>query len=240
MDEEKETNKVLDEIEGEYQEPPREVQERAGMTEISLAVAPLVEESPDPPLDSLERKMYSTLRDCPSKTLNQRYTQRGDYWILENYIPAAMSFRCDESITYTTHGDYTFLDNLDPLTSRWQGPVSVAVYAPGADFQATIATILYLRNCMAEGVKKYVTFHIYFHMNHVPKEIPTTDQLLQRVTACDKDPPKWTNVTTYRQQKKLLYPVNIARNIARMNSVTYFNFPSDVELYPSINIITGK
>ena len=24
---------------------------------------------------------------------------------------------------------------------------------------------------MAEGVKKYVTFHLFFHTNHVPKEV---------------------------------------------------------------------
>ena len=46
--------------------------------------------------------------------------QRGDYWILENYIPAEQSYKCDESVTYTTHGDFTFLHNLDELTRRWQ------------------------------------------------------------------------------------------------------------------------
>ncbi|KAB7494819.1 Beta-1,4-glucuronyltransferase 1 [Armadillidium nasatum] len=222
----------------EYEEPPRDVQERAGVSENPAPVASLPEEAPDPPLDSLERKMYPNLRDCHTRPIIQQYIQKGDYWVLENYIPAALNFRCDESITYTTHADYTFLDNLDPLTSRWQGPVSIAVYSPGTDFQATVDTILYLRSCMAEGIKKYVTFHIFFHINHVPKEIPKTEDLLQRKTDCSKDPPRWTNVTTYRMQKKMLYPVNVARNVARGNSITYFNFPSDIELYPSVNVIT--
>lgn len=103
---------------GEQEEPPREVQESVGVTE--QLVEPLPMEPPDPPLDSLERKMYPDLRECTTRPLRPFYQQRGDYWVLENYIPAVMSFRCDESITYTTHGDYTFLDNLDPLTSRWQ------------------------------------------------------------------------------------------------------------------------
>ncbi|RXG58194.1 hypothetical protein Avbf_19123, partial [Armadillidium vulgare] len=172
----------------EYEEPPREVQERAGVSENPSPVASLPEEAPDPPLDSLERKMYPNLRDCHTRPIIQQYIQKGDYWVLENYIPAALNFRCDESITYTTHADYTFLDNLDPLTSRWQ--------------------------------------------------IPKTEDLLQRKTDCSKDPPRWTNVTTYRMQKKMLYPVNVARNVARGNSITYFNFPSDIELYPSVNVIT--
>ncbi|KAF2366055.1 hypothetical protein FHG87_003195 [Trinorchestia longiramus] len=118
-----------------------------------------------------------------------------------------------------------------------KGPVSISVYAPGSDFDSTISTILYLRDCWAEGIKKYVTFHLIYHTDHVPKKIPTTEELLGRKMDCSVDPPKWSNVTTYRQQKKLLYPVNVARNVARRQASTYFVFPSDVELYPSINFI---
>ncbi|XP_063587925.1 beta-1,4-glucuronyltransferase 1-like isoform X1 [Penaeus indicus] len=221
---------------GEPEEPPREVQESAGVTE-QLVAEPIVTEPPDPPLDSQERKMYADLRECSTRSLRPFYQQRGDYWVLENYIPAALAFRCDESITYTTHGDFTFLDNLEPLTSRWQGPVSVAVYAPGTDFNATVSTILYLRDCWAEGIKKYVTFHLFFHVSHTPKKVPTTEELLRRKTDCAQEPPRWTNVTTYRQKKKLLYPVNVARNTARQAVQTYFVLPSDVELYPSVNFI---
>ena len=66
--------------------------------------------------------------------------------MLYNYIRAARQFKCDESITYTTHGQFTFLDNLEPLLERWQGPISVAVYAPGSDFQDAILNILYYRS----------------------------------------------------------------------------------------------
>ncbi|KAK7072344.1 hypothetical protein SK128_025860 [Halocaridina rubra] len=220
----------------EPEEPPREVQESVGVTE-HLVAEPIATDPPDPPLDSQERKIYPDLRDCSTRPIRTFYQQRGDFWVLENYIPAALSFRCDESITYTTHADYTFLDNLEPLTSRWQGPVSVAVYAPGTDFNATVHTILYLRDCWAEGIKKYVTFHLFFHVSHTPKQVPSTEELLRRKTDCGLEPPKWANVTTYRQQKKLLYPVNVARNTARLAAQTYFVFPSDVELYPSVNFI---
>ena len=71
---------------------------------------------------------------------------RNQYWVLYNYIRAARQFNCDETITYTTHGDLTFLDNLEPLLERWQGPISVAVYAPGSDLEDTIDVILYLRS----------------------------------------------------------------------------------------------
>jgi hypothetical protein len=58
------------------------------------------------------------LLGCQDKSNHRRIAQRGDYWVLYNYVPARRWFRCDESITYTTHADFTFLDNLEPLLDR--------------------------------------------------------------------------------------------------------------------------
>ena len=45
--------------------------------------------------------------------------QRGDFWVLQNYVRAEHGeLKCHETITYTTHADYTFLDNLIPLLER--------------------------------------------------------------------------------------------------------------------------
>lgn len=58
------------------------------------------------------------LLGCQDKSNRRRIAQRGDYWVLYNYVPARKWYRCDESITYTTHADFTFLDNLEPLVER--------------------------------------------------------------------------------------------------------------------------
>lgn len=50
-------------------------------------------------------------------------------------------------MTYTTHGDVTFLDNVVPLVRRWDGPLSMAVYTPGTDYDHAIESIAYLRQC---------------------------------------------------------------------------------------------
>lgn len=97
--------------------------------------------------------------------------QRGDYWVLYNYVAAEKRFTCQESITYTTHADYSFMDNLVPLVERWKGPVSIAVHAPGSDFENTIDSIAYLRDCTSPLVREYVTFHVFFSTKHVPKEV---------------------------------------------------------------------
>ena len=85
-------------------------------------LAPLTEQSEmeRTPQGSLEAKMYPDLRNCPTVETKFRYSQTGNYWVLENFVQAAYEHRCDESITYATHGEYTFMDNLDPLSNRWQ------------------------------------------------------------------------------------------------------------------------
>jgi len=46
------------------------------------------------------------------------------------------------------------------------------------------------------------------------------------------------NITTYRHKNDLDYPVNVARNVARLTANSHFVFPSDIELYPSPNLVT--
>jgi hypothetical protein len=53
-------------------------------------------------------------------------------------------------------------------------------------------------------------------------------------------PAPWTNVTSaslYKTKAKILYPVNIGRNVARESAVTHYILPSDIELYPSPGLI---
>lgn len=37
----------------------------------------------------------------------------------------------------------------------------------------------------------------------------------------------------YKNEKKLLYPVNVGRNIARESAITHYTLASDIELYPN-------
>lgn len=108
---------------------------------------------------------------CNEKSTEPRRAQRGDYWVLYNYVPMSMAVRCWESVTYTTHADYTFLDNLEPLLERWRAPISIAMHAPGTDFPATLNAIRYSRNCGSPLVSQLVTFHVFFSSKHVPKMV---------------------------------------------------------------------
>ncbi|KAL7299297.1 hypothetical protein TKK_0007879 [Trichogramma kaykai] len=172
---------------------------------------------------------------CNDKSAEPKTAQRGDYWVLYNYVPMSAKLHCWESVTYTTHADFTFLDNLDPLLERWRAPVSIALHAPGADLAPTIESIKYARTCGSPLVKQFVTFHIYFSSKHVPKLIPSGEKVAADKANCSKPAP-WLNVNParmYKSERKLLYPVNVGRNVARDAALTRYILASDIELYPS-------
>lgn len=133
------------------------------------AAAILTTVETDTELEVFEKVVEVT--NCKDVNLTPAIKQRGNYWVLYNYIVADESFHCYETVTYTTQGDYTFLDNLIPLVERWQGPISVALYAPGEDFHPSIDSVIYLRNCETDLIRKYVTFHLFFEANHTPKQV---------------------------------------------------------------------
>lgn len=184
-----------------------------------------------------------SLRDmiqCHDKSNDYTIAQKGEFWVMYNYVTANRTFACDESITYTTHADFTFLDNLKPLIERWKGPISLALYAPGTDFTPTLTSIRYLRKCSSPLISEYVTFHLYFEAKHLPKQIPKPEKASDYSSINCAAKPPWHNVSIsslYRSHKKLLYPVNVGRNVARDSALTHFILASDIELYPSPGII---
>jgi len=179
----------------------------------------------------------SDSENCYNKPVEFSQSARGNYWVLYNYIRGSQRVNCNESITYTTHGDFTFLDNLEPLLARWNGPLSVAVFAPGSDLEDTIDTILYFRDCAKTNlVKDFATFHLFFPLTHMPSQVPRHQTLLRKRPNC-QIPEGLSSKKTYRKSNHLDYPVNVARNVARVTASTHFVFPSDIELYPSPNLI---
>lgn len=63
--------------------------------------------------------------------------------------------------------------------------------------------------------------------------------ILETRTNCPIIPPyvNYTTSNSYKTQKKLLYPVNVGRNIARDSALTHFILASDIELYPNPGLV---
>ena len=109
--------------------------------------------------------------DCNDRERHFSYTQRGSYWILNHYVPAENLYHCNESVTYTTHGDVSFLDNIIPLAERWDGPLSVAIYTPGTDYEVAIRSIAYLRQCEVPDIRQRVSFHLVLDERNFPSVV---------------------------------------------------------------------
>ncbi|KAJ8952953.1 hypothetical protein NQ318_006570 [Aromia moschata] len=189
--------------------------------------------------DGVEDVNLADVISCGDVTLEQEVYQRGNFVVFQNYIVAEKQFRCNESITLTSPGDYRFLDNVVPLVDRWRGPISVALYAPGYDFFTTLQSIAYLRTCETALIREYVTFHLFFEHDHFPKSEKPLISIYQDTFDCRFKPPYETkgDDEMYKARNHLTYPINVARNVAKLSAQTYFVFPSDIELYPTRNFI---
>lgn len=182
---------------------------------------------------------------CRDRSKELSIRERGDFLVFHNAIPARKDYLCHESVTLATQGDYTFLDNLERLTVRWKGPISVSLYAPGDDFQATLKAVAYMRQCQSELVRDYVTFHLFYDRRHYPKKPgPRIYDLITKYDDpidCDsfKEPPYYRvkRADMYKTKHKLTYPINVARNVAVQESQTHYVLAADMELIPSVGII---
>jgi len=61
------------------------------------------------------------------------------------------------------------------------------------------------------------------------------DRLIKQAFPVGKDKHEILNV---RAQKHLPYPINVLRNVARLAATTRYLLASDIELYPSVNIVS--
>lgn len=60
-----------------------------------------------------------SLLSCNEKDFLPQTVQRGEFWVLKNYVRADHgTVLCHETVTYTTHAGFEFLDNVLPLVER--------------------------------------------------------------------------------------------------------------------------
>ncbi|RWS07749.1 N-acetyllactosaminide beta-1:3-N-acetylglucosaminyltransferase-like protein [Dinothrombium tinctorium] len=170
--------------------------------------------------------------------------KRNGYSVIREFVPSdsANSVDFNSSVTLSTQGTFEFLNHVEELCDRWKGPISLAIYAPGSDFMVSTNVVYYLRKCRDKCIREHVSWHFVYDNLYGPS--------LQNMTS----PESFVNHTLldcsltfkdllskfkepFRKENKLLYPINVARNVARLSVRTKYLLASDIELYPSINII---
>uniref|UniRef100_L7MAL0 Putative glycosyltransferase n=1 Tax=Rhipicephalus pulchellus TaxID=72859 RepID=L7MAL0_RHIPC len=164
------------------------------------------------------------------------------YVVQEDFILSDISVPFNDSVTLTTQATHEFLQHVPVLCSRWQGPVSVAVFAPGTDYAIALDKIAFLRHCHDPCVSANVTWHMVYDRDHAPPAAvvvdssSTVDFLQSWNGSCASDVME-REYAQFRKAHKMTYPINVLRNVARRRARTRYILASDIELYPSANVI---
>lgn len=114
---------------------------------------------------------------CFNKKAEPRVYQKGNFFVVENFIKARHGdLDCLETITYTTNGEYRYLDNLWPVVEKWAAPISLALYCGGEDYKNCLDSLAYIRNCANDTnlgflMKKYLSVHLFFEDTQVPPNV---------------------------------------------------------------------
>jgi hypothetical protein len=197
--------------------------------------------------------------------------ERTGYTVMRNFIISDRmrsfqnggqnEWRDESSVTYTTQASYEFFPHAEQLCRRFDGPISIAVYAPGSEVHLAVNLIYHLRECAHQCVRNNVSWHMVFDAAISPPSFDSTkspDEMLiearfNMIFDCAESYDKFARrmqdqlfptrnaagqTEHVRQAKNLPYPINVLRNVARLSAPTRHVLASDIELYPSINIVS--
>lgn len=161
-------------------------------------------------------------------------------------------------VALVTHTTPSQLHYLDLLSHRWQGLMSVSVFATSIEqLPITVEIILLLRYCLP-SIRNKVSFHLVYPLSLSAKfsqrQAPTildylrwsqlNDSLpsLQNFTTdetCHNLPSSIEAIVTGHQQNYghgVAYPNNLLRNIGRRYALTEYTFVIDIDLVPSAGL----
>lgn len=154
-------------------------------------------------------------------------TVENDYNVTYNLVIRDRAFDFDRSVTVATQATLKFLHKVVPLAQAWDGPISVAVFAPGSDFNLAKESILQLRRCIP-AVKDTVSFHIFTLRKH--KHMNYESDIKSFFAHCKLEPEP---IKTYMEKYRIRYPVAKARNIARRGTASFYVLTLDLEFVPN-------
>ncbi|XP_018362596.1 PREDICTED: beta-1,4-glucuronyltransferase 1-like isoform X2 [Trachymyrmex cornetzi] len=137
-------------------------------------------------------------------------------------------------VTLSTHATADQVYGIVELARRWEGPLSLAVFAPGLDAGLAVAQLD--RACRCEPAMYKVSVHLVFPAGRPPalSAISRTHQ-----GDCAASDLQWRQAETERRKRRMTYPINVARNMARTMANTSRVLVSDIELLPSARLASG-
>ncbi|XP_012532338.1 beta-1,4-glucuronyltransferase 1 isoform X2 [Monomorium pharaonis] len=136
-------------------------------------------------------------------------------------------------VTLSTHATADQVYGIVELARRWEGPISLAVFAPGLDAGLAVAQLD--RACRCEPAMYKVSVHMVFPAGR-PPALGAIDRAQGDCAASDL---QGRQAETERRKRRMTYPINVARNVARTVANTSRVLVSDIELLPSARLASG-
>ncbi|XP_033342144.1 beta-1,4-glucuronyltransferase 1 [Megalopta genalis] len=130
-------------------------------------------------------------------------------------------------VTLCTHATADHVYGIVELVRRWEGPLSLAIFTPGLD--AGTAVALLDRACRCEPEMYKVSVHLVFPTSRPP----TLGQSTLAQGDCAASDLQRGAAETERKRIGMSYPINVVRNVARMQANTSRVLVTDIELLPS-------
>ncbi|KAI1296663.1 Beta-1,4-glucuronyltransferase 1 [Halotydeus destructor] len=176
---------------------------------------------------------HISVTEVPRKNVSARSQRNLDvslrkgYTIIANYIMADQSADI-ELVTYATQATVPFLrPHVTALCQRWNGPISLSVFAPSSELQSAVREINNLRMC-DESVKEKITWHLITVNN-------TYDAIVEQLYKVEDYPVECADGKVH-ESGNWTYPINVARNVAMDGVRTTFVLAADIELVPSVGL----
>ena len=168
---------------------------------------------------------------------------RGNYTVIRNFVLSDIIPDTENGITLTTQSTYHFLYHIEEQCKRWEGPISVAVYAPGPEFALTVHSIYYMRFCKHECITQNISWHLVYDTVSDPRTTdtyPFCDIEAMNFNCRQKLGDIYKQYSIYRElakKSRYSYPINVMRNVARLSVCTKYVMAIDIELYPSVGLV---
>ncbi|XP_022235243.1 beta-1,4-glucuronyltransferase 1-like, partial [Limulus polyphemus] len=183
----------------------------------------------------------STLREDRAqmlKTVEQSSVldSSGEFRII-NFLMRAESLgprnNIRQDISIVTHTTVNHLHYLSRLSERWQGPMSVSVFAVTQDGSLAVESILYLRRCLP-SIRYNTSFHLVYPLKNPSQETDSRREKSPIFGSCDDLLSVFQGLEVPDNYAHgIAYPNNLLRNVARKNALTEFVFVIDVDLLPT-------
>ena len=142
-------------------------------------------------------------------------------------------------VTLVTQCSVNHMHHLIGLSERWQGPMSVTVFAPDRHSVIAMEIIVKLFQCVS-SFRQNVSVHLVYpfvqapDMSLVPVTLPT--DFSSCVDLHNELLAKWQAKISNYAVEGIKFPNNLLRNVALSNSRTKYVFVVDIDMLPSATL----